>query len=249
MFTDASDDGYGGFIWKFLNIEVCSQKFTDSEKLISSTHRELLAVKYVLDSFREMWRSQSFQVNEDNASACRILSAGSAKPYLQNIAVDVFNFCSKSNIKLIPQWITREQNELAYYYSRIKNTDNWSNGNDSFRFINNLCGSFTVDRFADNLNKKLKCFNSKIFCPGTSHVNAFTDDWSSGLNWLCPPLSSIGSVIRDLKLCKAKGTLLVPVWPSSYFWPLIYPNEKQMADFIIIERFYYSETADSVFNG
>ena len=60
-------------------------------------------------------------------------------------------------------------------------------------------------------------------------------------------------MISHLKLCKAKGALLVPVWLSSYFWPLIYPNGKQMADFIkdfiIIESFYYSEATDSVFNG
>ena len=253
VFTDASDDGYGGFILKRLNREVCSAKFKDCEKQTSSTHGELLAVKYVLDSFGGMLRNQSVQVNIDNSSACRILSVGSAKPYLQNIAIDVFSFCSKFNIKLIPQWIPREQIELADYCSRIKDTDNWSIDNDSFRLINNLYGPFTVDRFANNLNRKLKCFNSKYHCPGTSHVNAFTDDWSNDLNWLCPPISSIGSVIRHLKLCKAKGTLLVPVWPSSYFWPLIFPNGKQMADFkkgfIIIELFYYSEAADSVFSG
>ena len=96
------------------------------KKQISSTHRELVAVKYVLDSFWEMWRNESVQVNIDNSSACRILSAGSAKLYLQDIAIDVFNFCSKFNIKLIPQWIPREQNELPYHYSRIKDTDNWS---------------------------------------------------------------------------------------------------------------------------
>ena len=59
------------------------------------------------------------------------------------------------NIKLIPQWIPREQNELADYYSRIKDTDNWSIDNDRFRFINNLYRPFTVDRFAHNLNRKL----------------------------------------------------------------------------------------------
>ena len=115
-----------------------------------------------------------------------------------------------------------------------------------------MYGPLTVDRFANNLNRKLKCFNSKFYYPGTSHVNAFTDDWSNELNWLCPPMSSIGSVICHLKVCKAKGALLVPVWPSAYFWPLIYPNGKQTADFIkiiIIEPFYYSEAADSVFNG
>ena len=96
------------------------------KKQISSTHRELVAVKYVLDSFWEILRNQSVQVNIDNSSACRILSAGSAKLHLQDIAIDVFNFCSKFNIKLIPQWIPREQNELPYHYSRIKDTENWS---------------------------------------------------------------------------------------------------------------------------
>ena len=42
------------------------------------------------------------------------------------------------------------------------------------------------------------------------------DDWSDDLNWLCPPIWSIGSEIRHLKFCKAKGTLLVRVWRSSY---------------------------------
>ena len=172
----------------------------------------------------------------------------------ENLVLDHFSFCSKFNIRLILQWIPREQNELADYYSRIKDTDNWSIDNDSFRLINKLYGPFTVDRFANNLNRKLKCFNSKYYCPGSSHVNAFTDNLSKDLNWLCPPISSMDSVICHLKLCKAKGTLLVPVWPSSYFWPLIYPpNGKQMADFIkdfiMIEPFYYLEVADSVFNG
>ena len=152
VFTDASDDGYGGFVLKRLNKEVCSAKFKDCEKPISSTHRELLAVKYVLGSFGEMLRNQSAQVNTDNSSACRILSADSAKSYLHNITIDLFNFCSKFNVKLIPQWVPRQQDELAYYYSRIKDTDNWSNDNDSFRFINNLYGSFTIDRFVNNLH-------------------------------------------------------------------------------------------------
>ena len=60
-------------------------------------------------------------------------------------------------------------------------------------------------------------------------------------------------MIRHLQLLKAKGASLVPVWPSSYFWPLISLYGKQMADlikdFIIIEPYYYSEAADSVFNG
>ena len=65
-FTDASDDGYGGFILKCPNKEVCSSKFQDCEKQMNSPHRELLAVKYVLDSFGEMLQTQSVQVNLEN---------------------------------------------------------------------------------------------------------------------------------------------------------------------------------------
>ena len=168
VFTDARDGGYGGFSLKSLNKKVCSAKFENCEKQTSSTHREFIAVKYVLDSFGEMLRNQSVQVNIDNFSACRILSVGSTKSHLQNTAIDVFNSCSKFYIKLVPQWIPREQNELADYYSRIKDTDNWSIDNDKFTFINNLYGPFTVDRFTNNLNRKLKRFNSKFNCPGTS---------------------------------------------------------------------------------
>ena len=67
-----------------------------------------------------------------------------------------------------------------------------------------------------------------------------------------PADSCIGSVLRNLILCKARGTLLVPIWPSSYYWPLIYPDGDKMADFvkqyIVKESFYSAEVRDSVFN-
>ena len=81
--------------------------------------------------------------------------------------------------------------------------------------------NFTVDRFSDDLNKKLSNFNSKYHCPNTSGVNAFTYNWSEHFNWLCPPISMIGDAIKHLKLCHARGVLFVPMWPSSYFWPLL----------------------------
>ena len=84
-----------------------------------------------------MLRSQSVQVNIDNSSACKILSICSAKPHLQNIAIDIFTFSSKFSIKLIPQWIPREQNELADYYNRIKDAINWTIDNDIFKLIIN----------------------------------------------------------------------------------------------------------------
>ena len=45
----------------------------------SSAHKELLAIKCVLDCFGGVLQSQSVQVRVDDSSACRILSVGSAK--------------------------------------------------------------------------------------------------------------------------------------------------------------------------
>ena len=60
-------------------------------------------------------------------------------------------------------------------------------------------------------------------------------------------------MLRHLILRKARGALLVSIWPSSYYWPLIYPDVGKMADFvkqyIVIEPFYSAEVRESVFNG
>ena len=92
-------------------------------------------------------KSQSVQVNTDNSSACRILLIGSSKPHLQN-------FCTRFNIKLIPQWIPGEHNSFADFYNRMNDTNNWSIDNESFNIISNMYGPFSIDRFANNLNKK-----------------------------------------------------------------------------------------------
>ena len=59
------------------------------------------------------------------------------------------------------------------------------------------------------------------------------------------------SVLRHLILCKARGAL--PIRPSSYCWPLIYPDGVQMTDFvkqcIVIKPIYSAEFRESVFNG
>ena len=52
-------------------------------------------------TFGHILKKQSIQVNIDNSSACRVLTVGCSKTSLQNNAIDVFNFCSAYNIKLI----------------------------------------------------------------------------------------------------------------------------------------------------
>ena len=68
-----------------------------------------------------------------------------------------------------------------------------------------------------------------------------------------PAISLIGSTIRHLLICQASGTLVIPVWPSAYFWPLVYPRGKAIAtfvkDFYVFDPFFKSNCSISVFKG
>ena len=53
----------------------------------------------------------------DNQNVVRILTVGSGKEHLHKEAVKIFRLCMCQNIRLEPEWIPRERNELADYIS------------------------------------------------------------------------------------------------------------------------------------
>jgi hypothetical protein len=76
-------------------------------------------------------------------------------------------------------------------------------------------GVFTIDRFADHKNRKVKKFNSKFWNPGTCGVDAFAFDWSDENNWLVSSIGLVSRVTNPLCLCNANGELVVPKWKSA----------------------------------
>ena len=82
-------------------------------------------------------------------------------------------------------------------------------------------GPHTVDHFASFYNAQILRYNSIFRNSGTEAVDAFTQDWSHGNNWRCPPVSLIACVVRHSIACEGKGTLVVSEWLASYFWPFV----------------------------
>ena len=223
LFTDASSYAYGGYLLQRLGKVVCHGKFNFNQQAKSSTERELLAIKYCLESFAAKICHEAVNIRTDNFSASRIIEIGSPKPHLQDIALQIFEICVHNDIRLRPTWIPRERNKHADYLSKLVDTDDWAIDSVTYDRICEEFGQPTVDRFADNLNKKADIFNSKYYCPGTSAVDCFTQDWSQcELNWLSPPVKLLIATIRHLRLCKGKGILIAPQWPSSHFWPILH---------------------------
>ena len=54
-----------------------------------------------------------------------IVEVGSTKLDLHRLAVKIFQFCAKHNIRLEVQWIPRKKNEKADYISRLIDFDDW----------------------------------------------------------------------------------------------------------------------------
>ena len=162
----------------------------------------------------------------------RILKVGSCKSHLQVEALKVFKACVANNIRLEPEWIPREKNELADYFSRIIDYDDWYIDQEVYKWLELKWGPHTVDRFATCYNAQIERFNSRYACPGTEAVDAFTVDWSKENNWWCPPPMLVPRVLRHAEHCRAQGTLVVPLWESAPFWPLLCRGANGWAPFL-----------------
>jgi len=94
-----------------------------------------------------------------------------------------------------------------------------------------------VDRFANHVNTQLGRFNSRFWVPDTDAVDAFTCNWAedntvTGGSHLSI-YTVIPRVIRHAQNCGTKGTLVASQWISSPFWPLIFPNGSNPAEFVV----------------
>jgi hypothetical protein len=97
-------------------------------------------------------------------------------------------------------------------------------GSMKVKLQNQKWGTFTGDRFATSYNAKCVRFNSKIWFWGTESVDCFSVNWSGENNWIVPPPRLINSVLKKLNKDRAKGVLVVPVWRSAPFWPVLFPD-------------------------
>ena len=149
--------------------------------------------------------SKRVKVFCDSENAWKIISIGSSKPHLQNIAIDIFNLCLQNDFEIEAQWLPREQNQIADQLSRFVDKDDWSINHEVFKAINLLWGPHMVDRFA-----------SKFTVPHSEAVYALAQDWRGENNWLCPPTHLILKTIRHLHACRASETLIIPQWPSNH---------------------------------
>ena len=230
--SDASDTGLAAYLYNNNNLKVSFRNFSPSESQMHSTWRELFAIRFSLDSLSVFLKGKAVLWKTDNYACSLIVKSGSGKQNLQTLSEEIHEICQKENINLETQWVPRETIPFADKLSRYRDTDNWEITGEFFNYLEKLWGPFTIDRFADSTNKKLKRFNSKFYCPGTECVDTFTVSWFNDNNLLVPPVHLIPRVIKHMKICKASGTIVTPYWVSAPFWPVVANSQSTFKSFV-----------------
>ena len=87
--------------------------------------------------------------------------------------------------------------------------------------------------FADSENAKCKKFYSKVKCPKSAGIDAFSQDWTSDRVWIAPPIGLLAKTILRLQNDKVEGTLVLPKWKSSSFWPLLLAENGSFKSFVV----------------
>ena len=215
-----------------LGPEIAHGQWSEAEALLSSTWRELKAVYLVLRSFTGKLAGHRVKWFTDNQGVMYIIRSGSKKQHLQEGAIEIFNVCLANNIKLEVEWIPRGANEYADVISRVIDYDDWSLDPHLFQLLDAMWGPHVVDCFASPENAQLPRFHSRFWSPGSIAVDTFTVNWGKEVNWWVPPLYLVCRTISHAQNCKAKGTLVVTMWKSSPFWPIVCPDGEHLASFI-----------------
>ena len=156
----------------------------------------------------------------DNQNVESILQNGSREADMHQLALLVIQICLEFHISLEVKWIPWELNAKADAISNLTDYDDYTINEAIFQRINLFWGSHTVDRFACSYNAKVPRFNTEIFSDWLCSSRCLLPRLVHDNDWICPPVCPLIRAVRHVELCKARGTVILPLWRSSCFWTL-----------------------------
>ncbi|CAG2254074.1 unnamed protein product [Mytilus edulis] len=223
VYSDASNTGYGGYVVE-TPFNIAHGMWSECEASKSSTWKELNAVRNILLSMINVLKDKRIKWFSDNQNVVTIVEKGSMKPELQDIAMCIFENCLIHNISIDVVWVPRTLNEKADFISRIIDYDDWGIDEQLFMYVDSLWGPHEIDWFANDDNHKLTVFYSRYWTVNSMGIDAFTINWQGANGWFVPPVCLVSKVISYMRQCFAHGTLVLPLWKSASFWPMLCPT-------------------------
>jgi hypothetical protein len=217
--TDASDTGWGARLGE----HQAAGWWSPAERRASINMRELQAIELGLLTFKSLLKGKVVRVATDSFTcACFINSLGGRVPSLDRAVRRLFDTTFALGITLTAEWLPGTQNHIPDWLSRLPEVEEWSTCKTLFRFLDQLWGPHSIDRFASHNNTCLPRFTSRFHDPASEGADALSMEWApEENNWVVPPWRLLGDTLRHIKRQRAWATIIAPVWPAQPWYPLL----------------------------
>jgi len=214
--TDASSYGWGAVRD---GLTPARGFFSLAMRHLHINHKELLAIRYALESFPAATGPGVVRVRTDSRVVHGIINAMSSRsPRLMAEVRDLHQLLKSRDLSLESSWLASVENVWADRLSRDRDHGGRSLAVPYFSTLDAAWGPATVDRFASPLDTKLARFNSLHHTPGCDGVDAFSLPWAGELNYAHPPLAQVSLVLDKVRRERATAIVIVPVWPAQAWW-------------------------------
>ena len=192
MYSDAGEHMMGGAQFKDEHIvegSAFKQYFSEQERGMSSTFRELRAIKDGIRIRGEELRKHLVRWGCDNWAASKIITLGSMKADCHKVAKAIVRLSMEFEIVLEPFWLSRKSIEIQVCDALSKDFDmsDYRLSDQDFGMLWVRFGPFSVDFFGSSFAMRCRPFFSKLNCVGAEGVDAFSADWGAWGNGFFHP--------------------------------------------------------------
>ena len=220
LLTDASNLGWDA---KLHNTRT-GGRWTVEEQDYHINVLEPKAVLFGLNALCEHMSGAHILVRTDNSTTVSYLTlmGGSKSVSCNMVAREIWLWCIARKIWLTVSHIPGVENVDADEESRnFNDKTEWKLCSEVFKSISDILGKPHIDLFASRLNCQLNRYVSWRPDPGATFINAFTCDWALEYNYIFPPFSLIGRVLKKLKEDQGQAILVIPYWPTQHWLPMM----------------------------
>ena len=219
IYSDSSKIGWGTYD-KTLDIRTGGHWSAEEHE----DHINILELRAVFLGLKALCSTESnihIQLYCDNTTSCAYLrNFGGKKRELNDLAMDIWNWCIVRSIHLSVSFVAGASNIEADRLSRKLNDDlEWALDDDIFTDIVKKFGKPDIDLFASRLNHKLDKYVSYRPDPSAFAVDAFSISWNNCYVYIFAPFSTLNVVFRKIVEDETEALVIAPLWNTQSWWP------------------------------
>ena len=220
IYSDASLEGWGATD----SISTVGAPWQVTNALMHINVLELTAAHFALLHLAADARGIHIQLKLDNLTAVAYINkmGGTHSPECNQVAQQIWEWAVERGIWLSAAYIPGESIVVADFHSCcFHENKEWALKVSVFDLLGPTYGSPGIDLFASSRNAKLPIYILWLPDQLAYAVDAFIVSWQDLNFYAFPPFSLLPRVLAKIIQDKATGILIIPLWTTQSWFPLV----------------------------